>query len=70
MYPESLEKNRFRGCRDSLLDFYAQGKRSYAIAAELSGLEHAHLSAVLGQLSEHFEDCARGLTIARSNWQF
>lgn len=63
MYPESIEQQ----CgRERVIDFFDQGKRSYAIAAELQ--KNDDLSTTLVRLSEHFEDCAQGLNLARETW--
>lgn len=66
LFPEGLE--RCKGERDRLLDYCEQGKESYFIASELSSERDVPPASLLHELSEHFEDCASGLTIVRRSW--
>lgn len=68
VYPETLERSRGKRGQDFLLDYFAQGRRSYGIASELSGPSDKPPATVLRQLSDHFDDCVRGLALVRSNW--
>lgn len=69
MYPESLRRNRPHESVDGFLDYCRQGKRAYAIAAEI-GADHGRPSSdLLRQLSEQFEMCAYGLREVRREWE-
>lgn len=68
LYPESLKQQCSKGRNDYLVSFQKQGKQSYAIAAELYDSEQSMLGHTLDRLSEHYEDCAQGLTLARHGW--
>lgn len=68
VYPENLRRMRRRGARDELLDYFAQGKRSYAIASELSDDRTVPTAEVLRTLSDQFEYCVYGLGLVRKNW--
>ncbi|QDT05931.1 hypothetical protein K227x_43370 [Rubripirellula lacrimiformis] len=61
MYPESLRKMQSAGTGDQFIDYCQQGKRAYAIAAEIEGGEDRPSSDVLHRLSDQFEMCAYGL---------
>ncbi len=65
MYPESLRKSRPYESADGFLDYCRQGKRAYAIAAEIEGGEDRPSSDLLHQLSDQFEMCAYGLREVR-----
>lgn len=69
LYPESLGRFRRLNAADGLLDYPRTGKRSYAIASELSSDRTRPPAAVLRRLSEDFESCAYGLTLVRQGWQ-
>lgn len=69
VYPESLRSRRAARTKDRLLDYVQQGKRSYAIASDLSNDESAPPRALLRQLSEDFECCAHGLELVRREWE-
>ena len=68
VYPENLRHLRRRGARDELLDYFAQGKRSYAIASGLSDDRTIPTAEVLRALSDQFEYCVYGLGLVRKNW--
>ena len=68
MYPESLRKVRVVD-DDGFLDYCKQGKRAYAIAAEIEGGEDRPPCQLLHQLSEQFELCAYGLREIRREWE-
>ncbi len=61
MYPESLRKMQSSGSSDQFFDYCRQGKRAYAIAAEIEGGDERPSSDVLHALSDQFEMCAYGL---------
>ena len=65
VYPEALGTIRPSSSADHLIDFQAQGKRSYYLASTL-GAEEA---PVLRRLSEEFELCAFGLSRVRREWE-
>ncbi len=65
VYPEALGQLRSFSSADHLIDFQAQGKRSYYLASTL-GAEEA---PVLRRLSEEFELCAFGLSRVRREWE-
>jgi len=69
VYPEQLRRMRRHGGVDQLLDYFAQGKRSYAIASELSSDLTVPAATVLRAMSEHFEYCVYGLGLVRRHWE-
>jgi hypothetical protein len=69
MYPESLRRLKPAETRDGFLDYCRQGKRAYAIAAEIDGGEDRPSCDVLQRLSDQFEMCAYGLREIRREWE-
>ena len=69
MYPESLRKTRPHESADAFLDYCQQGKRAYAIAAEIEAGRDRPSSDLLQQLSDQFEMCAYGLREVRREWE-
>ncbi|QEF98012.1 hypothetical protein Mal15_20580 [Stieleria maiorica] len=70
MYPESLAAKKNRGnSPDQLIDYCRQGKRAYAIAAEIDGGADRPSSELIQRMSEHFEMCAYGLREVRRHWE-
>jgi hypothetical protein len=67
VYPESL-RPRHQGV-DRFREYVLEGKRSYGIASELSRSDDRPPSALLQQLSEHFEYCLHGLQLVRAGWE-
>ncbi len=65
VYPEALGKLRASSSADHLIDFQAQGKRSYYLASTLTGEQ----SDVLRRLSVEFDLCAFGLSRVRREWE-
>ena len=72
LYPETLKRMQSPSAKDHLVDYCAQGKRAYWIAASLGATdadsgecEHA----VLERLSRQFEMCAYGLREVRREWE-
>jgi len=65
VYPEALGKLRSPASADHLIDFQAQGKRSYLVASTLNTEE----APVLRRLSAEFELCAFGLSRVRREWE-
>lgn len=69
VYPENLRRQRRRAHRDGLLSYLEQGKRSYAIASELSDDRSRPPARLLQRLSDSFECCVYGLGIVRREWE-
>ena len=69
MYPERLRRLRPDHSPDGFLDYCKQGKRAYAIAAEIQGDDNRPSSDLLHQLSNDFEMCAYGLREVRREWE-
>ena len=69
MYPESLRHAKPSESCDAFLDYCRQGKRAYAIAAEIDGGQDRPSCELLMQLSEEFEMCAYGLREIRREWE-
>lgn len=65
IYPENLRRLRAQHRKDHLLDYTQQGKRSYAIASELSDADAEPPASLLKLLSDEFETCMYGLGIVR-----
>jgi hypothetical protein len=65
VYPEALGKLQVATSADHLIDFQAQGKRSYYLASTLAADE----APVLRRLSDQFELCAFGLSRVRREWE-
>ena len=68
VYPEALERMR-SGRHDSLVDYWAQGKRAYQIASSIPSDKDNGENAVLQRLSDQFELCAYGLGEVRREWE-
>lgn len=69
VYPEQLRRMRRWHERDALLNYQEQGKRSYAIASDLSSDDADPPAAVLRRLSDQFEHCVYGLGLVRRSWE-
>jgi hypothetical protein len=65
VYPEALGKLQVAASADHLIDFQAQGKRSYYLASTLAADE----APILRRLSDQFELCAFGLSRVRREWE-
>lgn len=68
VYPESL-RPRWQGGVDRLHNYLVQGKRSYGIASELTGVGDQPPADVLRRLSCQFECCVHGLNLVRAGWE-
>ena len=68
LYPEHL-RHGANVPSDVLLDYVAQGKKSYAIVAELAQPDDVPPRDLFRHLSEDFEFCLHGLGIVRKEWQ-
>ncbi len=70
VYPEALDRLRSRMCRDAMVSYTAQGKRSYLITSRLEEQEnHDSEADLFRRLSEQFELCAVGLRKVREEWE-
>jgi hypothetical protein len=69
LFPEGLRRLRHAGVGERLNDYLGQGKRSYAIASELTRPADDPPAGVLQRLSERFEYCVYGLNLCRKEWQ-
>ncbi|MCA9136535.1 MAG: hypothetical protein KDB00_07245 [Planctomycetales bacterium] len=70
MYPESLSAKKNQGdTPDQFINYCRQGKRAYAIAAEIDGGDDRPPSELIHRMSEHFEMCAYGLREVRRHWE-
>jgi hypothetical protein len=65
VYPEALGQLQVATSADCLIDFQAQGKRSYYLASTFAADE----APVLRRLSDQFELCAFGLSRVRREWE-
>jgi len=69
VYPEQLRKMRRRLAKDALLNYFEQGKRSYAMAGDLAAEDSKPPASLLALLSKEFEPCAYGLGLVRRSWE-
>lgn len=69
VYPESLRRIRGVDSPDGFLDYCQQGKRAYAIAAEIEGGNHRPSCELLHRLSVQYDMCAYGLREIRRVWE-
>jgi hypothetical protein len=65
LYPEALPRLQSACRKDQLIDYVAQGKSSYAIAASHNYGAYRDEAQVLRRLSDDFEVCMYGLNIVR-----
>lgn len=69
VYPEALSRLQQSGRKDSLIDYFEQGKRSYFLASTFEEEPYEREAPVLRRLSEDFELCSFGLNRVRSEWE-
>ena len=69
VYPEAIHRLRTALSKDALVDYRAQGKRSYYIASTFEEDPYREEAPVLRRLSEEFELCAYGLNEVRREWE-
>jgi hypothetical protein len=70
VYPEALKRLRGFDRKDAMIDYQAQGKRSYYIASTLKAAESSSSQCdVLRRLSHEFELCSDGLRRVRAEWE-
>jgi hypothetical protein len=69
LFPEGLQRaRRWTGC-DRMVEYTEQGKRSYALASELTlHPDEEPPARVLQRLSDQFEYCMYGLHLCRKAW--
>jgi hypothetical protein len=65
VYPEMLRYFRAADRRDHLIDYVAQGRKSYGIAASFDYGAYHDEARVLKQLADQFEVCMVGLNMVR-----
>ena len=68
MYPEHLRRS-VRMASDVLVDYVTQGKKSYAIVADLAQADDVPPARLFRHLSDDFEYCLHGLGIVRREWE-
>ena len=68
VYPEQIKRVHHQQS-DVLLDYVSQGKRSYAIVAQLAGEDDRPPASLFRHLSEDFEGCLHGLALVRRSWE-
>ena len=69
VYPEALKRLRRELSKDHLIDYTAQGKRSYYLASTFEQEPYREEAPVLRRLSSEFELCAYGLNQVRFEWE-
>jgi hypothetical protein len=70
VYPEALPRLRAPECKDHLIDYRDQGKRSYHLASTIDADAASDAPReVLGRLSDQFDLWAYGLREVRREWQ-
>jgi hypothetical protein len=69
VYPEALSRLQSADCKDHLLNYLEQGKRSYYIASTYVEEPYESEAPVLRRLSEEFELCSMGLSQVRKEWE-
>jgi hypothetical protein len=61
---------RTRGCKDTFVNYTAQGKRGYLLTSRMEEERHHDTEADLfRRLSQQFEVCAIGLRKVRDEWE-
>lgn len=65
VFPESVKRSRGLSGVDQLHDYVTFGKRSYAVASELTPQGEQPPPVLLRRLSDDFECCVHGLGIVR-----
>lgn len=65
IYPEGVRRGAGPTWRDTVADYMHFGKRSYAIASELTRENEEPPPRLLRRLSEEFESCVHGLGLVR-----
>lgn len=69
VYPEFLRRLRAPSRKDHLIDYAAQGRRSYYIASTFDRGAFRREAPVLRRLSAELELCVFGLSLVREGWE-
>lgn len=70
LYPEVVDRQRSRACKDAMVNYTVQGKRGYLITSKMEQAERHDAEAHLyRRLSDQFELCAVGLRKVREEWE-
>lgn len=69
VYPEFLRRLRAPHKKDHLLDYMAQGRRSYYIASTFDREPFRREAQTLRRLSDELELCTFGLSLVRKSWE-
>jgi hypothetical protein len=69
VYPEAVDRLKGAGSIDGLIDYRAQGKRSYYVASTLARGGDDDEAPVLRKLSDEFDLCTFGLSRVRREWE-
>jgi hypothetical protein len=69
VYPEFLRRLRAPSKQDHLVDYLAQGRRSYQIASTFDREPYRRESQTLRRLSAELEVCVFGLSLVRKGWE-
>ena len=66
VFPEAVERQRSRICKDAFVNYTVQGKRGYLLTSRIEEERHHDADADLfRRLSDQFEVCAAGLRKVR-----
>jgi len=65
VFPEGVRRNIGATWRDTMVDYVSFGKRSYAIASELTPDDEEPPPRLFRRLSDGFESCVHGLGLVR-----
>lgn len=69
VYPEFLRRLRAPSRKDHLIDYTAQGRRSYYIASTFDWEPFRGEAQTLRKLSAQLEVCVFGLSLVRAGWE-
>jgi len=70
LYPEVVDRQRTKLCKDAMVNYTVQGKRGYLLTSRMEQAEHHDAEASLfRRLSDQFELCAVGLRKVREEWE-
>jgi hypothetical protein len=70
LYPEVVDRQRSRACKDAMVNYTVQGKRGYLITSKMEQAErHDAEASLFRRLSDQFELCAVGLRKVREEWE-
>ena len=69
VYPEALKRLKSPLRKDSMLDYFEHGKRSYYLASKFDDEPYREEAPVLRRLSQEFYLCSSGLNRLRTVWE-